>query len=40
MEKKQSIEIDLSHIEEGLSLFIDSQKKGDIDVDNNNLYEH
>jgi predicted component of viral defense system (DUF524 family) len=40
MEKKQSIEIDLSHVEDGLSLFIDAQKKGDIEVDTNNFYEH
>ncbi|SEA01079.1 DUF2357 domain-containing protein [Bizionia paragorgiae] len=40
MEKVQSIEIDLSHIDEGLQLFIDAQKKGDIEVDTNNSYEH
>ncbi|MFA7447669.1 MAG: DUF2357 domain-containing protein [Weeksellaceae bacterium] len=40
MEKVQSIEIDLSHIEEGLYLFIDASKKGDIEVDANNLYEY
>ena len=40
MEKVQSIEIDLSHIEEGLHLCIDAQKKGDIEVDTTNFYEH
>jgi len=40
MEKVQSIEIDLSYIDEGLQLFIDAQKKGDIEVDTNNYYEH
>lgn len=40
MEKTQSIEINLSHIDEGLALFIDAQKKGDIEIDVNNLYEH
>ncbi|WP_165732855.1 DUF2357 domain-containing protein [Polaribacter sp. 20A6] len=38
MEKKQSIEIDLSFIEDGLHLCIDAQKKGDIEVDTTNLY--
>ncbi|MHA7942193.1 DUF2357 domain-containing protein [Formosa sp. 3Alg 14/1] len=40
MEKKQSIEIDLSYIEDGLYLCIDAQKKGDIEVDTTNFYEH
>jgi hypothetical protein len=40
MEKVQSIEIDLSYIEDGLSLYIDAQKKGDIEVDTTNFYEH
>lgn len=40
MEKVQSIEINLSHIEEGLYLLIDAQKKGEIEVDANNYYEH
>lgn len=40
MEKVQSIEIDLSYIEDGLHLCIDAQKKGDIEVDTNNFYEH
>lgn len=40
MEKKQSIKIDLSYIEDGLSLFIDAQKKGDIEEDTTNFYEH
>ncbi|WP_340154531.1 DUF2357 domain-containing protein [uncultured Winogradskyella sp.] len=40
MEKRQSIEIDLSYIEDGLCLCIDAQKKGDIEVDTNNFYEH
>ncbi len=40
MEKVQSIEIDLSHIEDGLYLCIDAQKKGDIEVDTKNYYEH
>ncbi|QCE41562.1 DUF2357 domain-containing protein [Psychroserpens sp. NJDZ02] len=38
MEKEQSIEIDLSFIEDGLHLCIDAQKKGDIEVDTTNLY--
>ena len=40
MEKVQSIEIDLSHIDEGLHLFIDAKQVGDIEVDSENLYEH
>lgn len=40
MEKVQSIEIDLSHIESGLYLFIDAKKMGDIEVDTANIYEH
>ena len=40
MEKAQSIEIELTHIEEGLSLFIDAKRKGDIEIDINNIYEH
>ncbi|WP_405225052.1 DUF2357 domain-containing protein [Dokdonia sp. Asnod1-B02] len=38
MEKKQSIEIDLSFVEPSLYLYIDAQKKGDIEVDATNLY--
>lgn len=40
MERVQSIEIDLSYIEEGLFLFVDAKKKGDIEVDTSNIYEH
>ena len=40
MEKVQSIEIDLSHVEDGLSLYIDAKTNGDIEVDANNYYEH
>lgn len=40
MEKKQSIEIDLSYIEDGLSLFIDTQYKGDIEEDTTNFYRN
>lgn len=40
MEKVQSIEIDLSYIDDGLYLYVDAQKKGDIEVDTNNYYEH
>lgn len=40
MEKVQSIEIDLSHLEDGLTLDIVAQNKGDIEVDTNNYYEH
>jgi predicted component of viral defense system (DUF524 family) len=40
MEKVQSIEIDLSHVEDGLYLDIVAQKKGDIEIDTNNYYEH
>lgn len=39
MEKAQSIKIDLSHIEEGLLLYIDAKRIGDIEIDVNNLYE-
>lgn len=40
MEKVQSIEIDLSHIDEGLQLLIDAKEIGDIEIDTENLYEH
>ena len=40
MEKEQSIKIDLSHIVDGLNLYIDAKHKGDIDVDTTNFYEH
>lgn len=40
MEKKQSIKIDLTHIEDGLHLYIDTKHKGDIEVDTTNFYEH
>jgi len=40
MEKVQSIEIDLSYIEDGLYLCIDAQKNDDIEVDTMNFYEH
>ncbi|WP_299271803.1 DUF2357 domain-containing protein [uncultured Psychroserpens sp.] len=40
MEERQSIEIDLSHVEEGLSIYIDARHNGDIEVDTTNFYEH
>ena len=40
MEKEQSIEINLSYIEDGLYLCIDAQQKGDIEIDTTNFYEH
>ncbi|MEL0644153.1 DUF2357 domain-containing protein [Olleya sp. Ti.3.14] len=40
MVKEQSIKIDLSHIEDGLHLYIDTKHKGDIEVDTTNFYEH
>lgn len=40
MEQKQSIEIDLSHIEDKLVLFIDAKNSADIEIDKDNKYSN